>query len=177
MATIIRNAGPIADDAFLVQAELFADNYWGGITNERMFVIPFWKVTQMLGASASDEIALRVTNIDDPSIMSASWVVFEQSMADALRDPIEMGVRYYVMDDSFFYGPILTSTPPITQMDGIRSITATPHNNVLRARIGQSPADGEFIAFFLAAECVIIDQGGGGGGALSGAKVPTGGGT
>lgn len=173
MATIIRNAGPIADDAFLVQAELFADNYWGGITNERMFVIPFWKVTQMLGAASSDEIALRVTNIDDPSIMSANWVVFEQSMADTLRDPVEVGVHYFIMDDSYFYGPILTSTPPITQLDGIRNITATPHNNVLRVRIGQSPNDGQYIAFFLAAECTIIGQGGAGGGVISGAKVPS----
>lgn len=173
MAQIIRNAGPVNSDGDLDQAQLMSIVYWGDLANEKMFVIPFWKVSQMLSISGSNEIALRVSNIDESNIVSASWVVFEQSMADSLNDPVEMGVRYYVIDDSYFNGPILTPPPDIMQLSGIRRITTTPHNNVLRARIGKDPSTGNFFVFFLAAECTIIDQGGGGGGALSGAKVPS----
>lgn len=173
MAQIIRNGSPVSSNNDLDEAQLLAITYWGSLTNEKMFVIPFWQVSQMLAVSGSNEIALRVSNIDEPNFVSANWVVFEQAMADSLADPAEMGVRYYVIDDTYFNGPILTPPPEIVQLNGIRHINATPENNVLRARIGKNAGTGQIHIFFLAAECNIIDQGGGGGGVLAGLKVPT----
>ena len=138
-----------------------------------MFLLPFWQVSQMLAVSGANEIALRVTNIDEPRLMSANWIVFEQIMADTLNDPVEQGVYYFILDDGLFNGPVLTATQPVFQLDGIRKANGTPHNNALRARIGKDDTTGDFFAFFLAVECKFITPGGGGGGALSGAKVPS----
>ena len=172
MATIIRNAGPIFTDVDMVQSEVFAQEYWGDLTNERMFVLPFWQVSRMLGISSSNEIALRVVNIQNPDEVSGNWMVFEQFIADTLNDPVEMGVYYFVLNDTLFNGPVLT-TNPVTQLDGIKDVNSSPENNVLRIRLGKEPGTENYYAFFLAAACSIIGDGGGNIGALSGAKVPS----
>ncbi len=173
MAKIIRNTGAIISDAAFAEAEQLALNYWGDLSREKMFPLAFWQAKQMLAASSSDEIALRVTNIFDPDSVSASWMVFEQVFSDSLQDPVELGVHYFILDDAFFHGPILTTTTPILQMAGLYRATSTPQNNIIRGRIGVDPASNQYFAFFQAAECILIGQGAGGGGALTGAKVPS----
>lgn len=179
MATIIRSAAPVFSDGDINQAEIMATVYWGDLSDELMFVIPFWQVSRMLSVGGSNQIALRVTNIDDPDNVYVNWVVFEESMADTLTDPVEPGIYYFVLDDSYFNGPIFTNTTPIFQLEGIRHASSTPEYNVLWARMGKTvdPNDAtieHYSVSFLAAQCAIIGPGGGGGGVLSGARVPRG---
>ena len=172
MAQIIRSGSPILNEEDLDQAIEFAINYWEDLAKEKMFPIAFWEVKQMLTASRSNEIALRITNIEDPESISATWMVFEQFMADTLRDPVEPGVYYFILDDTLFYGPVLIPSTPVTQAEGISKASESPENSIIRGRIGRDPATGSYHAFFQAAECILIDEGGGGGGILTGAKVP-----
>ena len=173
MAEIFRTSAQITTDGGNTEAAALSANYWGDLTSEKMFPIPFWKVHQMLSVSSSNEIALRVVNIEDPNTMYADWIVFQQALADTLTNPtVEIGVRYYVISDDLFNGPVLPSTPPFNPMPGLKNVNSTPQNNVIRGRIGLDP-NGNYFAYFQAAECVIINPGGGGGGLLSGLKVPT----
>jgi len=172
MAQIIRGGAVISSQPSFDEANTLATNYWGSLAQEKMFPIPFWQVSQMLAASSSDQIALRVTNINNPGIVDARWMVFEEALADALQDPVEQGIYYFLLEDQFFNGPILTATEPPQQLDGMRNITNTPENNIVRGRIGIVVATQQFVAFFQAAECTIIDPGSGGGGATSGVRVP-----
>lgn len=169
MATIIKNY-KIVDAPEHVESDAFTVNYWGSEQNERMFPIPFWKVSQMLALGNSNQIALKVRNIDRPQYVSAQWMILEASQVDALQDPVEKGTYYFVMDDTIFDGPIITNT-------GVREgiIKSGPlYRNIIWGRLGKSKA-GEYFAFFLAAECKIIDGGAGGSGPACGAKVPPGG--
>ncbi len=175
MATIIKNAGHISSSPQVDEAKNLMIDYWGEAIDERMYVIPFWQVSQMLAISDLNQIALRVVNIDTPNSMSASWVVFDSQLEESLADPYELGINYYVFAGDLFNGPVAIGNEVF---NGIRKITNTPYDNVLRARIGQQeiePGLGiyEYLVFFLAAECKIIEEGGGGGGLISGAKVPT----
>ncbi len=178
MATIIRSAAPVFDITGVANANVLAQMYWGDLADELLFVLPFWQAQRMFSVGGSNQIALRVTNITDPGSVYVNWVVFEESMADTLTDPVEPGIYYFVLDDSFFNGPIFTNTNPIFQLDGIRNISSNPERNVLWARMGKevdaTDESEEFFVNFLAAECAIIGPGGGGGGVLSGARVPRG---
>lgn len=174
MAKVIKNSGQINGDPLIIQAEQFMEDYWGEASDERMFMLPFWQVSQMLSMSDLNQIALRVTNIDTPNSMTAKWVVFDSQLEETLVDPYELGICYYVFDGDFFNGPISINNDVV---NGIRKVTNTPHNNVIRARVGRREIEEglgiyEYHVFFLAAECLIINQGGGGGGILSGLKVP-----
>ncbi len=179
MANIIKSIAPIASDASADVANQFAINYWGNLQNEKWFPIPFWQVGQMLAVSNSDTIALRVTNIDNPLMISAKWIVFEEALSDSLQDPVEQGVNYFILEDNTFNGPVLVSTPTtasdntIKEFNGLLNTTLTPNNNIIRGRIGSIVTDDnkELFAFFQVAECTLIDQGGGGGGVLTGVRI------
>lgn len=182
MAQIFRNGAIIVDDAGFNQSETFATTYWGSLSKEKMFPIAFWKVKQLLGASSSNTIALRVTNITDIDAVEGRWIAFEEALADTLQDPVETGVYYFIMDDKFFNGPILTASDPIEQIKGIGKVTNFPEKNIIWGRLGkevrqiqeggQSVQRTFYYAFFNAAECKLLGTGGGGQGAGNGIKIP-----
>ena len=172
MAKIFRTTALVDSENAFNEALSYANNYWGNLQLEKMFPIPFWQVKQMLLASNDNEIALRVTNISDPSIVTAKWIVFDVAMADSLRDPVEPNVHYFIFDDTLFFGPILTPDP-VGQKLGMINITSTPENNIIRGRIGKNGTTGRYYAFLQAAQCTVITPGGGGpGGATGGARIP-----
>lgn len=183
MAQIIRNGAIIVDNVGFNQSETFATNYWGTLSNEKMFPVAFWKVRQLLGASSSNTIALRVTNITNPDIVEGRWIAFEEALADTLQDPVELGVYYFIMDDKFFNGPILTATDPIEQIKGIGRVTNFPEKNIIWGRLGkevrqvqeggQSVQRTFYYAFFNAAECKLLGSGGGSEGGGTGFKIPS----
>lgn len=161
------------------QANDFAEAYWGSLTAEKFFPIAFWKAKQMFSASNSKQIALRVTDINNPALVDGTWMVFEDSLADSLADPVETGVYYFVIDDSYFDGIALVTitVPPntttILRVKGLWNASSTPYNSIIQGRIGMDPANNIF-AFFQAAECIILEPGGGGGdGTSSGFKIPS----
>jgi hypothetical protein len=155
-------------------AEKFATAYWGDLAFEKYFPIAFWKVKQMLAASNSNQIALRVTDIDNPAYVNAAWIVFEESMADTLADPVEKNVYYFILDDKLFNGPFLVSTPTgLEEIKGLWKVNNSPENNLIRGRIGFDTVSNQFFAFFQAAECKIIGMGAGGQGTSTGFKIPS----
>ena len=157
MAKIFRSIISIDNAIIAGEATANATNYWGDLKNERWFPIPFWQAKQLLSASGSDTIALRVVNIDDLFSVSAKWMVFEEALADSLEDPNESGNYYFIITDEFFND--LAQEHP-------------SENNLIRGRIGQD-SNGNYYAYFQVAECKLIDDGAGGGGALSGGRVPS----
>ena len=175
MAKIFKGGNPIMTDGAQDQANDFAEAYWGSLEAEKFFPIAFWKVKQMIAASNSKQIALRITDINNPLVVDGIWMVFEDSLADTLSDPVESGVHYFIIDDSYFDGTALITIPPnnITQVKGLWNANGTPENNIIRGRIGKDAAD-KYFAFFQAAECIIIGPGGGGGdGTSTGFKIPS----
>ena len=128
----------------------------------------------MLAVSNSDTIALRVTNLENPLMISAKWMVFEEALADSLKDPVERGVSYFILDDNTFNGPILVSNPNIEEYNGLLNTTLTPNNNIIRGRIGSVTTDDdkkEYFAFFQVSECTLVEQGGGGNGLITGIRI------
>lgn len=176
MATIIRGNTPISSTTELLEIRPFLDNYWLDGNKERMFLLPFWELQQMLAVSNSNQVALRVTNITKPDNVYTSWLVWEESMSDSLRDPVESGIYYFLFDDNLFNGPIFANDGSgVVRLQGLKDINNTPKSNALWARLGKDiDEDGEasYFAYFLAASVTIIGPGGGGTGLLSGARVP-----
>lgn len=173
MATIIRSSAPIVGGDLFNEADTYAANYWGDLANERMFPIAFWQVSQMLQASNSNEIALRVVNINSPLTVTAKWITFEESLAETLKDPVESGVYYFVLNGASFNGPIYSTLEPGLQYSGMVSINSNPQNNIIRGRIGKNTETGRFYAFLQAAECQVVQAvTRGPGGATTGVKIP-----
>lgn len=170
MATIIKNYKIVGKPEHDESID-FAKKYWGSLKKEKMFPIPFWEVRKMLGASSSNQIALRVKNIKDPEYVSAQWMILEDALADTLRDPVEEGIIYYVLDDTTFDGPLITNRG---SKDGMIKASRHPQRNIIWGRLGKSNT-GDYHAFFLVAECKILTGGAGGIGPACGAKIPPGG--
>jgi hypothetical protein len=175
MAVFYKGGNSILSTTALGQADQFALNYWGSVAAERIFPIAYWKVQQMIAASNSKQIALRITNIDAPNVLDGFWMPFEDSLTDSLGDPYEPGVSYFIMEDSSFYGPFPIKAPndTIKLIKGMLNVTVTPHNAIIRGRIGKDDQTGRVFAFFQAAECTIIGIGGGGQGTSTGFKIPS----
>lgn len=172
MAQILRSSAFITSNAGIGESDQFATNYWGSLEDEKMFPIPFWQVQQLIGATAGNEIALRVTNIENPNQVYAEWMAFPSALADTLGTPnVEPNVRYYILPDNVYNGPIPSQTPPFLPLPGLKDATPTPQNNIIWGRIG-TDGNGNYFSFLLAAQCSIVDPGGGGGGALTGLRVP-----
>ncbi len=180
MATIFKNAAilretPIGNFPTFDLASMEADvlRYWQDADSEKFFPLALWKAKQLLAASATGELALRVTNLHDRTTVDARWVVFDEALEATVQDPVEQGVRYYVLNETFFLGPIIISTEPIVAISGIGSEIDTPANTILAARIGESTLGHHFV-FIITYNCTIIDRSGqgGGGGTSSGTKLP-----
>lgn len=169
MATIIRSSLPIEADIQIDISNSLATNFWGDLADERIFVLPFWRAAAMFSADFSNEIALKVYQINDPNQTFGEWVIFDPSEEDDLADPVQAGVYYFILSREIFFGPYVEGG---TQLQGMYYAVTDPQNYVIRAQLGKIPDDNIFLCHFLVAECKIEGPGGGGGGVISGARIP-----
>ncbi len=175
MATIFRGGVPIQTEDGMIQAEQYAISYWGNLNLEKIFPIAFWKAKQMISASNSKKIALRISDINDPLNVDGSWMVFDEAQSDLLADPNEENISYFLLEDSLFDGPVLVpnGNDGFDRVEGISKVNNTPYNNIIRGRIGKDALTNKTYAFFQAAGCDILGPGGGGEGASTGFKIPS----
>jgi hypothetical protein len=76
--------------------------YWGDITAEKIFPIPFWRVLQMLSVSPSEQIALHITDFNNVALVDAEWVVYNDDLEELLESATRPHEYYFVMHESFF---------------------------------------------------------------------------
>lgn len=176
------NNGPGGPGTFPIQEiEPNVFNYWGN-TPEKQFVLPFWKADQLIGDSPSNELALKLTNVDDPALVDGTWVSYNADDPDGENTDNATGgligflinlleslqpstpeppATYYVIGESL-YDP--TGTENFRQF--------TPHTRMaILGRIGKTTTD-RLVVYF--AVCELVRQDGTGGpGAATGAKVPS----
>ncbi len=136
------------------------DAYWGNEFQEKMFPLPLWQAIQFIEASESEEIALRVIDIDNLSRMTAEWVAFDDAIEGAPED-FRPNYTYFVLGESL-----------LEQMKA--SLSFPSYRAIIWGRLGKEVAeDGtKYFAFFNAAECTLVKPGGGGDGGITGAKIP-----
>ena len=144
--------------------------YWGNPEREKRFPIPIWKIRQLFSASSSDEVALRINDINDSDYVDGRWLVFDGNFEEDIDSSPNDNVCYFVLHEDFFYGPI--EGPNGISLQGMFSNIEFPHQAIIWGRIGQEEG-GEYTVFFDIANCPILDPGSAGGdGAISGAKIP-----
>lgn len=168
MATIVRSSLPIEADLQIEISTNLATTFWGELTDERIFVLPFWQAAAMFLANNSNEIALKVYQISDAKHTYAEWVIFDPSQEDDLADPNELGVYYFILSREIFLGPYLENG---NQLQGIYYAVPDPQNHMIRAQLGDIGGN-IYICHFLVAECKTIGPGTGGGGVISGVRIP-----
>lgn len=163
MATIFKTSSGITDTSSFNEMQTFVNNYWGSAVEEKVFPIAYWKMKQLFAASSSEEIALRVTDINNPSLVDAEWMVFEEGMEDLLQDPVRQGEYYFVIDESVFQDI----------RNGIPTLTKPLNTIIIWGRLGKAAATGNnYHAFIAATSGALITPGSGGDGVITGAKIP-----
>lgn len=172
MAEIFNTLDSIINNAGVTDMKTLINNYWGSETREKSFPISLWRLNQLFSLANSEKITLRIKDIDDPLLVDADWMTFEDELEDLLEaSSVESNNSYFVLDESDF--------------EEIKeSIDAKPsHKIIMLGRIGQKEIqtvdeEGDpvttikYFVFFYPAEYEIILPGTGGGGASGGAKVP-----
>lgn len=166
MATIYKVSSFVSGSGGYAEMQTFVENYWGSAAEEKLFPIPFWKLSQLIGVSPTEQAALRVTDFDNRSLVDAEWVSYNEDFDELLEGADRPSEFYFVMDETVF-NDIRDQIPTLT----------TPLNQVvIWARLGKATADGsDFTAFLIAAKTELFPPGSGGGGATSGIKIPPGG--
>ncbi len=155
-----------------VERDADLTKYWTDLTKEKMFPVAIWKIKQLFNASGTDEVALRVTDINDPEVIDARWLVFDGSYGDDLNDATTDNTYYFVLHESFFNGIIEVNEDVNTE--GLFGSASFPYRAIIWGRVGQQAND-DYTAFFDVADCPPIGDGGAGGdGALTGMRIPPG---
>ena len=140
--------------------------YWINAEFERASVIPYWKAKQLISASSVEEIALKVTDITNLTLVESEWVVFEEGDETSLSGRFRPNDYYYVVGEA-----------TIESIRGAFSDVAI-QNLYIGGRLGKISyeEDGETIeqihAFVYGFECKPVPPGGGGDGASSGVRIP-----
>lgn len=147
--------------------------YWGDITKEKRFPIALWKLKQLFKASETDEVALRVSDVNDREYIDGKWLPFNSSIERDLDNSITDGICYFVLHESLFRGPI--SNTPNGEIGGMLEAAEFSFRAIVWGRIGLNE-DGSYAVFFEVADCPVIDPGTvGGDGLTSGVRIPPGG--
>lgn len=181
----IPSPGGVPDTFTEDEMELMVTNYWGNIDNERTFPIAIWKLERLLDASTTDEVALRITDIENPNKVDGRWLVFDGNFEDALADPNQPNIYYFVLHENYYNGAIALNMNSSQIRQGMKSTVISPNNTILVGRIGKetrmitdsggSPIPRDFYySFFNIATFTLTGDSSGTGGATSGAKVPSG---
>ena len=163
MATIYKLSEGLVDSGVEEDMEEFVENYWGNLSNEKLFTISFLKLYQLFLAGTAGEVALKVTDIDKPSWVNGEWMVFEEDMDDLLSDPEQQpGIYYFVMDEDIFTG-IRNALENEYELNTI----------IINGRIGKLTPDGsDYVGYLVAYETSYIPPGGAGDGAATGIRIP-----
>ncbi|MFN7116822.1 MAG: hypothetical protein ACK4TA_08465 [Saprospiraceae bacterium] len=161
MAIVLRGANSVSSTPInMQQMEDFVVNYWGNANLEKMFPLALWKAKRLFAAASNDEIALKISDIENPDEVDGKWLVFDIGSEDAVRDPNQLGEYYFVFEEETFNE--IYRNPLI----------AFPHRHIIWGRLGKDN-NGNYFAFFCAAKCDIVGGTGGEGGS-TGFKIPPG---
>jgi hypothetical protein len=128
--------------------QTFVNNYWGSPAEEKVFPIAFWKLKQLFAASTIEEVAFRVTDINNTSLVDAEWIVFEEGMETLLSPPnVRPGEFYFVIDEAVF-----------NSIKGAIDVLTNPLNSVIIwGRLGKpAPTGADYTAFVVAVGCTVI---------------------
>ena len=156
------------------ERDALIENFWIRLSLEKRFPIAIWKIRQLFKASSSDEVALRVTDIDEKEYIDGRWIAYDSIIENDLDNDPNDGVCYFVLHETFFRGPI--ENTPNGSVDGMLESAEFPVRAIVWGRIGRDD-DGNFVAFFEVADAPSIGTDHtGGGGLTSGTRIPPGGG-
>lgn len=151
------------------EMEAMVLNYWGSASAEKTFPITFWKLEHLFATSPTQEVALRVTDIGNSTLVDASWIPFEEN---AIQDAET--VYYFVFNKTYFTGPIeIPGTPP-KKLGGVSKSVANAQNGLVIGRLGKDEK-GSYQAFFKAGEYQMTStttRDDSGDGSTSGVKIP-----
>lgn len=176
---------PTNDPGKFTPPEMNSDvgRYWGSPTSEQLFILPFWKADRLIAQSPSKQLALRVTDIEDPALVDARWISYDS--ANPGRDAAEVtgGVIGYFLNLIEVLKRQLGSDPPVTLFvfgeelypasgeNGLKHFKPYHQMNIV-GRIGRNNAD-KTISYILAGNINLkTGPGTGGPGATTGAKIP-----
>ena len=159
--------------------------YWGKPEDEKQFLLPFWKSDELILGSQTRQIAFKVTNIEDPAQVDATWISFNPNPE---AEPGSPSVWRLIRRLRRWLKTLMDSVVPppdeacfvfgeeLVPVEGNRSLKRNfpHHRHAVVARIGRNEA-GVTVVHFLAAEIRIkANPGTGGGGDASGALIPSG---
>lgn len=162
MATLIKVAEETGNDtASRARMQDLITRYWGRASEEKIFPIPLWKLSQFIDASSTKEIALRVSDIDNPSLVNAEWIVFEKEMNHLSAD--KLNSDYYFVFNQDVFNHLKKNIPVLTK----------PLNTIiLLGRIGKEENSNIFTAFIFIADYALMPLGAGGNGLGTGMRIP-----
>lgn len=166
MATVVRSFSTIIDLDTFNEIPPLIENYWGTLDEEKVFPIAAWRLNQLISVSSSEEVAFRVKNIFNRSLMDGEWIVFEEGMEELLEN-VRPDEYYFILNERQF-------NAIISEIDTLETPISTI---VFWGRIGKLTADGfDFTAFLVPTAGVTSAPGSGGGGASGGLRLPPAGG-
>lgn len=178
--------GPPAPGFFpFTEIKQNVERYWGDVP-ERRFVITFWQADRLIAQSPNNELALRVTNIDQPAQVDATWISFNAADPEGEASQNTGNSNWITRLIDFLEG-LLPSTPPenpvyyvlgpaLYPVSGNNHFKQfTPHAEMtIVARLAKTADGKQFVYFNVCQLDLKGDETGGGGGATSGAKIPSG---
>jgi len=124
--------------------------------SEIFFPIPFWRLTRILHESYHGEVALKITNFGDPTLVDGMWM----SMDSVSSDDVSSASEYFYILDANSHNEILNII--------IESNVVSP------LVIGQLGLDDQGIlrCYFFVSKMEMVEPGGGTNGASTGIKIP-----
>lgn len=162
MATVIKAIEETGGDtASRAKMQDLVNRYWGSASEEKIFPIPLWKLSQLMEASTTKEVALRVSDINNPSLVNAEWIVFEKEMNNLSADKLNSDYYFVVNQDVFNH---LKKNIPV--------LTKPLNTIIILGRVGKEEDSNIFTSFIFLADYSLIPTGAGGPGWGTGIRLP-----
>jgi hypothetical protein len=174
MANIFKSAGGIMNNVLFDEMELLVKNYWGDLTEEKIFPIPLWKLKQLFSAYQSSDVAFRVTDIASKLLVDAQWVVFDENLENLLQQPtVQPNDNYFVLSEATFValrGGASNVPQNLTLITGRIGKTST---TVVVDEETTITKDKYYVFFNVSKNDFKKPGGGGGDGTSSGFRIPS----
>lgn len=159
-------------------------NYWGGAEKEKRFVIAYWRVRKLMEDSPSKMIALKITDVEEPTKVDGDWVSFNADDPASSGEPSSGGLIGFLRSLIRSLQEAISPSPDVTYFafgEDVFPLSSnsllsgwTPHHEmIIIGRLGRG-ANNKVAAYFVPALPIIQGSSGGSGGASSGAKIPSG---